>query len=206
MASPPESRLRYPPRWSEVDNYLHVVEAGDLGFHVSSGDLNRFASRYRLAASLRSIDLDDYSQPVLRGYFALFGVFLAWSAFELFLRAVGCKQKEANGLLAPYDPQAVVGEVVSFDPEQRFFGFIHRKARKDHREYVRACFTRESCNWTYLASAIRHIFVHGDLTPSACGADPLAVCSICSVLRDSLFRVMDGEFTRRADAFLAQFR
>jgi hypothetical protein len=170
---------------------------------VTTGDLNRFASRYRLARSFQSINLADYNQSTVNGYVALFRVFLVWSAFEMFLPVVGCTQDASEPLIAPYDPESVAAKIVALDPTKRFYRFIYKRANDKHKAHVKACFSGASFNLTYLASAIRHIFAHGFLTPSAGEADPDAVCSICSVLCDFLFQVMDTEFERRASEFLS---
>jgi hypothetical protein len=201
----PAPNPHYPPKWHDLDKYLgHPFSAENVGFPVATGDLNRFASRYRLARSFKAISLADYTQSTVSGYGALFRVFLVWSAFELFLPVVGCTQQASDGLIAPYDPKLVASKIVSLDPERRFYGFIYKRANIRHRAHVKACFTGASFNPTYLASAIRHIFAHGYLSPSVGEADPEAVCGICSALCDFLFQVMDTEFEKRANDFLAQ--
>lgn len=204
MATAPASNPHYPPKWQALDDCLHAFSAKSVGFYVSTGDLNRFASRYRLARSFEAITLADYSQPTVAGYGALFRVFLVWSAFELFLRAIGRKQHQLDALLAPYSPESVAAEIVLLDPEKRFYGFIYERANYRQKKEVKACFTGASFNVTYLASAIRHIFAHGHLTPSAGNTNPEAACSICSVLCDFLFQVMNTEFEKIADNFLSQ--
>ena len=53
-----------------------------LQYKGSKIDFYRFASRYRMAARFRAIDLDDFTEGTTAEYSALTRVFLAWSVFE----------------------------------------------------------------------------------------------------------------------------
>ena len=52
-------------------------------------------------------------------------------------------------------------------------------------------------NGLFVPAGIRHIFAHGDLTPHAGGVNPYVAQEMANLLSEFIFKVMDGEFTRR---------
>jgi hypothetical protein len=56
-----------------------------------------------------------------------------------------------------------------------------------------------------LASAIRHIFAHGWLSPNANQVNPNTVVEICDLLHQFLLSFMDIEFSNRLDKALKEF-
>jgi hypothetical protein len=71
-----------------------------------------------------------------------------------------------------------------------------------HKRELENYFNDDVCNIGYLASAIRHLFAHGWLTPNANQVDPVVATTICNDLCTFLLRVMDDEFGSRVAAGL----
>ena len=84
----PKSRLE----WSEVSRSRGID---------TKGIMTRFYSRYAMAYGFRAVVIDGYSPSSIRGYSALLKLQLAYSAFDVFVKAVnlidiqlGRKKKE----------------------------------------------------------------------------------------------------------------
>ncbi len=172
-----------------------------MGFKADIGDINRFGARYRLAKSFKSIDLESYSNETKSGYGSLFSVFLAWSAFERFLEIIGVEQKDLDELLAAYPSDEVLKAIKDDDEANKFYSFIYERVNAKHKGHLDNYFNDAPCNITYLASAIRHKFAHGSLSPNANEVNPQVVIDVCQRLRMFLFNVMDAEFSSRVVGF-----
>lgn len=59
-------------------------------------------------------------------------------------------------------------------------------------------------NVTYLASAVRHIFAHGYLTPNANRAKPEAVAAICQLLAKNVLRAAGADFKQRVNEHMVR--
>jgi hypothetical protein len=66
-----------------------------------------------------------------------------------------------------------------------------------HKAQIEKHFKGEDLNSSYLASAIRHIFAHGKLTPHANTSKPRNVVKICNAISDFLLLLMDTEFSNK---------
>ena len=93
---------RSPTRWRDVNPALPHAGPEAFGFVVGTGEVNRWAARYRAAASFEGASFVQYqSQEIAKGYSALIRALLVWSAFERYLAIIGVKQKDCGNLLKP---------------------------------------------------------------------------------------------------------
>jgi hypothetical protein len=187
----------YPTNWDAYDEVVMHVGTQHFGFAPNYGDVNRFAARFRAAASFRGIRLDGYTPATEAGYSALCRVLFTWSAFESFLTITGLDQRTAGPLLNGYGATATIEAVRTADAQNRFYGFIRARVNPTHQAELDNYFNNDPCNVGYLASAIRHLFAHGWLTPNANQVDPTAVETVCAAVCDFLLNVMDQEFGAR---------
>lgn len=187
----------YPTNWVHFDRDVLYVGAGQFGFVGNNGDVNRFAARFRAAACYRGVTLEGYSTATAAGYSALCRVLFTWSAFESFLHICGLDQRSAGPILDGYGATAVVGEIRRADVGHVFYSFIYDRVNATHQRELDNFFNDDPFNAGYLASAIRHIFAHGWLTPNANQVDPDVVTTVCNTLCDFLLNVMDREFGKR---------
>jgi hypothetical protein len=97
-----------------------------------------------------------------------------------------------------------VQRIRQLDEGARFFNLVHSKANAEHGDEIAKYKRGEAFNPSYLASAIRHIFAHGMLTPNAKGAEPAAVATICDLLSAAHLRAAGEDFQRRVRDFRAQ--
>ena len=169
----------------------------NFGFRAEVGDVNRFASRFRIAKAFRCINLEGYNENTTLGYSAIMRVFLSWSAFEQFMEIFQIKQKNLNSLLKPYDPDNAIRQIKNADRNNSFYNFIYTRVNNTHKRYLDKYFENDLKNITYLASSIRHIFAHGTLTPHSQNTRPEKVIKVCNIISMFLLQVMEEEFYKR---------
>ncbi|MBH1783767.1 hypothetical protein I5W14_21775 [Stenotrophomonas maltophilia] len=187
----------YPANWDRYDRNVFYVGAGQFGFVTENGDVNRFAARFRAAACYRGVNLEGYSATTAAGYSALCRVIFIWSAFEGFLHICGLDQRTVGPILNARGALGVIEDIRRADIGGVFYGFIRDRVNATHRRELDNFFNDDPCNVGYLASAIRHIFAHGWLTPNANQVNSDTVLTVCNRLCDFLLEVMDREFECR---------
>ena len=192
----------YPKEWKNYIKSVGSVIPEDFGFSDSQGDINRFAARFRAANQFKGITLEGYGKDTTDGYSALCQVIFTWSAFETFEKIAKLNRKDLGRELELFGAIEVLNEIKAIDKENRFYKFIYDKLDSpQHKRELDNYFNQDSCNLLYLASAIRHIFAHGWLSPHANQADPKAVNQICHILSQFLLDFMDREFGYRVNQF-----
>src|SRR5690606_10051532 len=87
----------------------------------------------------------------------------------------------------------------AIDRDDAFYRFIQERVNASHRAELENYFNQDPCNVAYLASAIRHIFAHGSLTPNANQVEPSTVVAVCDRISHFLINVMDQEFGGRVE-------
>lgn len=184
----------------DLDNASHRPR--QMGFHVDKGEVYRFTNRFRVAKAFLGINLDNYAPDTTAGYDALLKVFLAYSAFELFLKMMGQKQSSIMGILTLYNPGSHIDSVVRKDTGRKFYAFVHKHLDKQtHKQNLDDVYNKRHQNITYIASSIRHIFAHGHLSAHANGCNPQSVKDICDEVFDFHMNVMDTEFSKVVSAY-----
>ncbi|MBI3773506.1 MAG: hypothetical protein HY272_12500 [Gammaproteobacteria bacterium] len=189
-----------PPKWEIFDKHGPYVEGRKFGIFTTVDHVNRFKARYRAAKALAGLELKDFSAITSPGYLALTRMLYAYSAFELLLCVIGVKQKNSDRLLAKYPIDDWVQELKKADTNDTIYNFVlaHGNLNDKHKHHVSQYLaSRKPFNFTFLASAIRHTFAHGHLTPGAGKATSRQVEAICDVLVRALFQIIDAEFEER---------
>ncbi|MCY7363309.1 MAG: hypothetical protein LH629_14770 [Ignavibacteria bacterium] len=169
-----------------------------IGFsdQVTFGDVVRFSTRYRVAKSFEGVILKDFSKATVDGYNALFRLFLSWSAFEQLLKITGAKQsdEEVARLFDSHESQKLCDSIRKYDKNNTLYLFIISQVNNSHKVEIEKHFAGREINSSYLASAIRHIFVHGQLTPHTNNTNPKSLVKICDKMSYFLLQVMNSEF------------
>jgi len=198
----PDPFESYPTGWKVFDDHALVPGPDFMGLAPDAGDVNRFGARFRLAKSFRGLNLEGYSSNTASGYDALTRVLLTWSAFEQFQHALVLAPNQLGPIMAHYGSANLQKEIRKLDVGDRFYGFIYNRVNPAHKAELDNYFKADPCNVAYLASSIRHIFAHGNLTPNAAQAEPAVVVEICNRLSEFLLNVMAAEFGKLMDAFV----
>lgn len=194
----------YPSQWAEFDKHAHCGNPEVLNLAGSMGDVNRFGARFRMAKAFRGLNLDDYSLSSIQGYSALCRVMFTWSAFEQFMKVIDTKQLNLSQLLAKHNTSTLQQQIRLLDVDDRLYKFIYDRVNPRHKAELDNYFNTDPCNVTYLASAIRHLFAHGTLTPNANQVEPRVVVEVCELLSCELIKIMDIEFSERIVNFLKE--
>jgi hypothetical protein len=190
------SKDNYPSGWKSFDSFVQFHGYDGYGFKSEIGDVNRFAARYRMARSANGISLAGYSPEAENGYSGLLKVLLAWSAFENLLLILGEKQTSASKFIDVNDGILIAQKIRSLDDGDKFYRFIYDRVNNRHQTELDNYFNSDPCNPLYLASAIRHIFAHGPLTPHANEVNPMVVASICEALHEFILNIANHEFEK----------
>lgn len=182
---------------------------------VKARDLHLLNARVRLAKSFRSIDVDGYHPDTVRGYNALFQVFLTHSAVERFIAFMGLddpkitavkKLNKLSGLMLPYGPEKVVKYCFDKDKKGRLYEVLAEHSNNALRERLRKCKSEESANVSYLSASIRNIFLHGNMAALTNDLTAATLEPICGCISDFLLDFMDAEFTNKVDACYERIR
>lgn len=193
---------RYPSSWNEYSGFIRTYGFDRFSFNAPTGEVNRFAARFRLATSFTGAELQGYTPETQHGYSALMKVFLCWSAIESFMKIMGVDREGLGRIANSYRTKEVAIEVAEIDSEKRFYGFIRERANKSHKKQLARYLSGEPHDVLFLASSIRHIFAHGDLTPNVSGMHPRQTARICHLLSELCIEIMDSEFSAKIQAEL----
>lgn len=197
----PDPKKDYPPYW-RVLNRLGPEFYHRIGFNRNLSFANRFGARYRFARSVTGVTLDGYTSGTSAGYSALTKLAFTYSAFEGLLELIGIKRKDAQTVLKAYPFHKWCNEIRAFDSSCTLFCFVAGRVRPKHEKDQLLQFIKgKPCDVAALAAGLRHIFLHGELTPNALGTDPAVSCQICEYLIGVLVSVIDREIEARLKPF-----
>jgi len=179
-----------------------------IGFACDIGTINRLSARMGLAKSFQGIQLEGYSPATVRGYNALFRVFLTHSALECFCEVYGYSTswpkmgQDLTPVIALYDPAPVMQIFRERDNQDKLYGFLQKHLKgKSLLKDLKDCKDCTSENIIAVSAAIRHVFAHGLLTANANDMNPRAAHAIGTGVASFLFGVMDAEFTKTVEAY-----
>ncbi len=196
-----QPKIFKPPKWEIYEQHYQI--AGQTNLFAAAKTVNRFFARYRFARAFKGLDLEGYSDETTNGYNSLTKVTLHWTAFEQLCRAIKITNMRVIGQRHSYDE--CLKSIREADPQNIFFKSVKfHITTPDQINQLDAFINNGACSSLTLAKSIRHIFLHGPLTPNINGCSPNAVSDICDALCKSLVEIMDIEFASRASE-LQQF-
>ena len=175
--------------------YAGPAGAEFFGFVCALPDVNRFAARYRAASAFRGITLEGYSAATAAGYGEFTRLLLTYSAFEVFLHIAGKTQATIGPELDAAGAVDVLDRLRAIDCDGKFYEFLYERVNAPHKRELENYVANDPCNLAYLASAIRHIFAHGWLTPNAGGGEAATAAQLSRELSQFLLFFMDQQFT-----------
>jgi hypothetical protein len=132
--------------------------------------LNRFCARYRLAHSFSGITLDTYSAKTTRIYGSMFGMFLAYTAYEALLPAA----RQLGAVLSERTEENVVldeklSKKLRANIHMRDFLLEHTRD-SDLKLKLKSFYKGNFHDITCVGYAVRNTFSHGDLLTSDIGS------------------------------------
>ena len=179
-----------------------------MGFACDIGTINRLSARMGLAKSFQGIQLDGYKEATVRGYNALFRVFLTHSALECFCKVYGYSTKWKNMRIdiAPVIERHQSIEVLRLfrerDNRDKLYIFLQRHLTDEVlKKDLKDCKDGTFNNVAAVSAAIRHVFAHGVLTANANDMNPRAAHEIGTAVANFVFNVIDAEFSRTVEAY-----
>ncbi len=198
---------------SAGDNALEIRSIiENLDFHeknIELADINRINARYRLAKEIKYIEYDSYSKPVADAYTAIFKSFLAYTVFERYMKLLTGENstrailKKPN-LLYPDGQMSLATTLNNLRNSKRFLEFVKGKLDRSKSGKETAAEKEISCYLEgkefqpiAIMAAVRHVFAHGKLTPSANKSYPQNTAKILNIFTDSILEAIDNDFRKR---------
>ena len=189
--------------WTEIiEDSKENNNLGDYGFILTFGDFSRFYARYRLAKSLKSVELEDYSLETQNGYKSMFKIFLSFSAFESYTALVlGNKDRfpygSAEAFVDKQEADDLLHTLWDFGYDMSFLKFIADNSRPNLQRIINKFLNNEKINVLYLAGSIRNIFAHGILTPNVWNNNVHDVSIVCDKISDFIINTIDYDMGKR---------
>ena len=98
----------------------------------------------------------------------------------------------------------MVSRIRALDEKDRFLLMLRSRVNAEGATELSKYLGGKKFNVTYLASAVRHIFAHGYLTPNANMARPEAVAAICQLLAINVLRAAGLDFGQRVNEYMVR--
>lgn len=175
--------------------------AEEIGFKLPKDDVYRFTNRFRLAKEFEEIKFANYISETSSGYNSIFRIFLAYTAFELFLKIIGKDRKTVFDLIEPYNPSKKVSYILEQDKPRKLYRFLDSHLLERDKPKLKQVYDGTSLNLIYVASSIRHIFAHGHLSAYSNQFEPEKLKNVSDCLFDFLMKFMDDEFSKIINTF-----
>lgn len=196
--------ISHPTSWEQfTSEYRSEESLSQTGFSGSFASLSRWCARYRLAKSFKALDLgDEYkSAETCDLYSAIVRVFLTYSAFESYIKAIGLNPSRESVVKDLQDKQGQkihISAIRKIDPEYDLFIFLaaHLDSKK-LRDMLTDFTEGAQANVSLIARCIRHVFAHGILSANSAGLSAEKFNELARVVCDFLLDVMDRDFTEK---------
>ena len=164
--------------------------------HINLADINRFATRYRLASGFKSLQVDGFSEKTetVDGYSAMFKVFLAYTALEQLHKASKeFKKQHLHQRFAKPHPELAqqlreAESILIFLNEHLESKYLKEKLKEFEDEKHDVCL--------YVATGLRHAFSHGFMSAHAKNTSPKKTIDFCNILSEMLLKLADEEFSK----------
>jgi hypothetical protein len=157
--------------------------------------LNRFCARYRLARSLCGISLDTYSVRTTRTYTSMFGMFLAYTAYEVLLpvarqlNAIQSKSTDENVVL-----DKSLSTKLRANIHLQSFLLDHTRDA-DLKRKLNGFYKGSYDDIVCVAYGVRNLFSHGDLLTTDIGSGFASDRKLLDAVATRLLTYCDDTFT-----------
>ncbi len=193
----------YPTDWAKYDGqHMKYLLPPEL---PRPTETYRFGARFRAAKAYRGAEFEGYSDPATaRGYSALMGFVLAFSAFEYFYKEVLAlhvpamlKQLRRDHFSKMDGFQNEFEFLVKSPDTDKLFSEIYPHLDKRHQKSIDAMLSGKDVNLIRVFAAIRHAFVHEHLTQNMGAVEPVTVIELCRFGYRFFMEMMDKQFSAR---------
>jgi hypothetical protein len=196
----------YPRSWKKF-----VERSRELGHHPAINPspsnfpiLSQWSARFRFAKSFKGLDLGEAykTEDTPLGYASIMRIFLVYSAFETYCKALNCQagdEKQVRFLQDNLAKEMTLLEIRKADPDNNLFLFLASHLNRCNTQIMNSFIEGGSSdiNISFLAKSIRHVFAHGVLTGNAGGLSAKRFEKIAKLISDFLLECMDDDFERR---------
>jgi len=192
---------------SEIRSIIEKLDFYEKDIELA--DINRVNARYRLAKEIKYIEYDSYSKLVADAYTALFKAFLTYTVFERYMKLLTGENstrailKKPNPLY-PDGQKSLATTLNNLRNSKRFFEFVKDKLNRpksgmetDAEKEMRYYLEGNEFQPIAIMAAVRHVFAHGKLTPSANKSYPKNTTKILNILTESILEAIDNDFSER---------
>ena len=138
------------------------------------GDFVRANAKFRLTVEFKYAEFEHFKEPTASGYSALIKAFLTWSAYEIYCELIRVNNVKTKHHLARHrtflGKDSMTLETISYRCPRlkKAFKFIEKKlTNADNKDEIeRYNIADNNFNPVAILAGVRHIFVHGQLTPN----------------------------------------
>jgi|GEM_PF-899107 len=166
--------------------------------------LSQWSARFRFAKSFKGLDLGEAykTEDTPSGYVSIMRVFLVYSAFETYCKALNCQcgnEDQVRFLQENSLGEKTLLEIRKLDSGNKLLTFLASHLNRNNSQIMNNFINGEvaSINISFLAKSIRHVFAHGVLTGNAGGLSAKRFEKIAKLISDFLLACMDDDFERR---------
>ena len=182
-----------------------LAKAGIMG---TKSDLGRFIAKFNSAKNLSKIEFNNTSYETANEYSELLKLVMYVSALESYLIFT-------NKLSAPPFPYHIaeklfqndkftefVNEIREIEWDMEFYNFIKEKSNRNIAHLIDKYQIAQDINLIYLITGVRHIFVHGLLTPNVRSSNPHYVAQIVAKLNDAIKTAISLDFDSKINSII----
>lgn len=166
--------------------------------------LSQWSARFRFAKSFKGLDLGEAykTEDTPLGYASIMRIFLVYSAFETYCKALDCQAGDENQVKFLQDNalrKTTLLEIRKLDSDNKLFIFLASHLNKSNTQIMNNFIKGEvsGINISFLAKSIRHVFAHGVLTGNAGGLSAKRFEKISKLISEFLLECMDSDFESR---------
>ena len=166
--------------------------------------LSQWSARFRFAKSFKGLDLGEAykTEDTPLGYASIMRIFLVYSAFETYCKALDCQAGDENQVKLLQNHvlrKTTLLEIRKLDSDNKLFIFLASHLNENNTKIMKKFISEKTSdiNVSFLAKSIRHVFAHGVLTGNAGGLSAKKFEKISKLISHFLLECMDSDFESR---------
>jgi hypothetical protein len=165
------------------DGYSHYTRSCRRAGKTPNKQLAKFATRYKMAGQLDSINLFDHSETSNGLYLHAMRITFAHTALECLQSFAGEKIPVKNLQVAN-----TIRAMKSDKAKEFFLDEADSSLKKELRKFYNS---KKDSNLNPICAIIRHSMCHGQFNPTASGLNNKAGIAILQSIEESIFKAMN---------------